>query len=73
MEVDCIKRLRTQITARVQHSFKKRNTLTEYFSSLVFCFVGKFYFSHFHELSSKGMKIITLDKLVVPHIRRQQQ
>lgn len=70
MEVGCIKRLRSQITVKVQHSLRKENTKANYFANLVFCFVGEFQFNHFQEVPSKGRKIINLVKLGVPHIRR---
>lgn len=51
------------MSAKVQHSFRKGNTLANYLTNLVFIFAGSFQFNHFQEMPSEGRRIINLDKM----------
>jgi len=72
-EVGIIKRLRRDISASVQHSLREGNTLTDFFANLVFSFACDFQFSHFQEIPSEGKKILNLENVGTPYIRRHIQ
>lgn len=69
-DINYIQSLRRNFLVRVQHSFREGNTLADYFANLVFDFAGEFQFNSFLEIPSEGRKILNLDKIGTPQIRR---
>ncbi|XP_049352692.1 uncharacterized protein LOC125817186 [Solanum verrucosum] len=73
LEVSIIRRLRSDISARVKPSFREGNTLADFFANLVFSFAGDFQIQNFQEIPSAGKKLLNLDKYGTTYIRRKIQ
>lgn len=69
-DINYIQSLRRNLLVRVQHSLWEGITLADYFANLVFDFAGEFQFNSFLEIPSEGRKILNLDKIGTPQIRR---
>ncbi|WMV37316.1 hypothetical protein MTR67_030701 [Solanum verrucosum] len=70
LEVNTVNELMRIVSARVQHSLREGNTLADFLTNLVFIFAGGFQYNQFQELPSEVKRIINLDKVGTPHIRR---
>ncbi|KAH0691451.1 hypothetical protein KY289_018809 [Solanum tuberosum] len=71
LEVNIINELMRIVSTRVQHSLREGNTLADFLTNLVFIFAGGFQYNQFQELPNEVKRIIDLDKVGTPHIRRR--
>lgn len=68
--VNSIKELMRVITVRVVHSLREGNTLSDFFTNLVFDFTGEVHFNSFSEVPVVARRIINLDKAGTTQVRR---
>lgn len=73
LEVNNIRRLRRSVSARVKHSLREGNALSDFFANLVFSFAGNFQFDQLQDVPIEGKKLLHLDKQGTPYIRRLLQ
>lgn len=64
-----IKRLSTQINVGMKHCLRVGNTLKDYLDTIFF-FAVEVFFNLLQEVPSNIKRIINLDKLRIPNIRR---
>lgn len=62
LEVNFIRELMSQVTARVVHSLWEGNTLADYFANMVLDFAGDFQITNVEDIPAQGRRIIKLDK-----------
>lgn len=70
MVVNFVRALMSAISIRVVHSLWEENNLIDYFTNLDINFVGEFQFNNVEEFPTIGRKIINLDKIGIPNIRK---
>lgn len=69
IEVHAIEEMRRDKKVQICHVLREGNSLTDYFTNLVFDFAGDFIFHNFQEVLSTGRKIINSNKSLLPYIR----
>lgn len=71
MVVNSIRAVMSDILVREVHFLQHGNTLDDFLTNLVFDFVDDFQFNDFEYAPAKGRRIINLDKIGTPNIRRK--